>query len=213
MEIRIPIGYPSGQHINTTPPIHIFDDFLKKTEIHNLIQAAKPLMQRAKVSYENEGKESDGRTGKNCWIQHKHNPIISRLTKRVSKLIGIPLINAEPIQVIHYGPQQKYETHFDAWKHGTAAGERCMQKGGQRLVTCLLYFNTVKEGGGTGFPELDIEVEAKEGRMVVFHNCHLNSNERHPHSLHGGMPVTKGEKWACNLWFREGAFQKNTKIV
>ena len=139
--------------------------------------------------------------------------IIDKWAKRIAKTINTPLTNAEPIQVIHYGENQQYNTHFDAWKHGTAAGERCMQRGGQRLVTCLLYFNTVEEGGGTAFPKLDLEVSAKQGRMVVFHNCHPDSNQRHPHSLHGGMPVIKGEKWACNVWFREGAFQKNTRIV
>jgi len=43
--------------------------------------------------------------------------------------------------------------------------------------------------------------------MVLFHNCHQGSNVRHPDSLHGGMPVIQGEKWACNFWFREKAYQ------
>jgi len=28
----------------------------------------------------------------------------------------------------------------------------------------------------------------------------------HPDSLHAGRPVTKGEKFAFNLWFRENKF-------
>ena len=82
-----------------------------------------------------------------------------------------------------------------------------MAKGGQRMVTCLLYLNDVEEGGGTPFPNLDMEIRAKKGRMVLFHNCHEGSTVRHPDSLHGGMPVLKGEKWACNLWFRELEYQ------
>ena len=75
------------------------------------------------------------------------------------------------------------------------------------MITCLLYLNDVEQGGGTSFPKLDMEVRARKGRMLLFHNCHADSTIRHPDSLHGGMPVLKGEKWACNFWFRESSYQ------
>lgn len=75
------------------------------------------------------------------------------------------------------------------------------------MVTCLLYLNDVAEGGGTAFPNLDMEIRPKKGRMLLFHNCHQGSTVIHPDSLHGGLPVLKGEKWACNFWFRELVFQ------
>ena len=75
------------------------------------------------------------------------------------------------------------------------------------MVTCLLYLNNVEDGGETSFPNLDLEIRAKKGRMVQFHNCHEGSTVRHRDSLHGGMAVLKGEKWACNFWFRELAYQ------
>ena len=62
------------------------------------------------------------------------------------------------------------------------------------MVTCLLYLNDVEDGGETSFPNLDLEIRAKKGRMVQFHNCHEGSTARHRDSLHGGMPVLKGEK-------------------
>jgi hypothetical protein len=64
---------------------------------------------------------------------------------------------------------------------------------------------------GTGFPNLDLEVRARKGRMVIFHNCLTKTNIKHPNSLHGGLPVIKGEKWACNLWFRESPYQTSQK--
>jgi prolyl 4-hydroxylase len=119
--------------------------------------------------------------------------------------VGLPLRNAESFQVIHYGPTQEYRAHFDAWEHGTERGNRCMAKYGQRLVTCLVYLNTVEDGGATGFPKLGVEVRPEPGKLVIFHNCHAGTVTRHPHSLHGGLPVIAGEKWAANLWFRENA--------
>ena len=39
--------------------------------------------------------------------------------------------------------------------------------------------------------------------MMLFYNCHPSSLIRCPSSLYGGIPILKGEKWACNLWFKE----------
>ena len=75
------------------------------------------------------------------------------------------------------------------------------------MITVIAYLNDVEEGGETGFPELDINVPANKGDVVVFHNTLLNDSATYPKinpkSLHGGMPVIKGEKWMVNLWFRE----------
>jgi prolyl 4-hydroxylase len=76
------------------------------------------------------------------------------------------------------------------------------------MITVIAYLNNVEEGGGTGFPELDITIPPKKGDAVVFHNTLLNDAAAthpkiNPRSLHGGMPVIKGEKWMVNLWFRE----------
>ena len=78
-----------------------------------------------------------------------------------------------------------------------------MRFGGPRLLTALCYLNDVEEGGGTNFPRLNLTVEAKKGRIVVFENTLKNTNKKHPLSEHAGMPVLKGEKYAFNLWFRE----------
>ena len=75
------------------------------------------------------------------------------------------------------------------------------------MVICLLFLTDVEDGGGTSFPILGMEIGAKKGWMVQFHNCHEGSTARHRNSLHGGMPVLKGEKWACKLWFRELVYQ------
>ena len=62
--------------------------------------------------------------------------------------------------------------------------------------------NDVEEGGSTGFKNIGKEVEAKKGRMVVFENVN-KKNELYKRSLHAGLPIIKGEKWAFNLWLRE----------
>jgi len=202
--------YETGNQVHDDPVVCVFEDFLAEEEIQALLAAAKPKLKQALVSAGQTGVESAGRSGSNCWIPLGLNPVIEELSLRVAEVVGIGLEYAESLQVVHYAETQEYAPHYDAWDAGTERGQRCMAKGGQRMVTCLLYLNEPEEGGGTSFPNLDMEVRARKGRMLLFHNCHPNSVIRHPDSLHGGMPVLSGEKWACNFWFREREYQTGT---
>jgi prolyl 4-hydroxylase len=207
MEIKLRDFYETGNKVNDEPVVVVFEDFLEAREIEQLLAAAQSKLKQALVSASRSGVESPGRTGSNCWIPHGYNAVIEELSLRVSDVVGIPLEHAESLQVVHYNESQQYAPHYDAWDAATERGQRCMAKGGQRLLTCLMYLNDPEQGGGTSFPNLDMEVRARKGRMLLFHNCHQGSNVRHPDSLHGGMPVIQGEKWACNFWFRELAYQ------
>ncbi|NJN29398.1 MAG: 2OG-Fe(II) oxygenase [Synechococcales cyanobacterium RM1_1_8] len=200
---RLRSSYDLGQQVNDAPLIYVFEDFLGESECAALIAAAQGHLQRAVVSDAKSGAVSEGRTGQNAWVRHRHTPEIGALCDRISALVNLPLDQAESLQVIHYAETQEYRPHYDAWDGNTERGDRCMAQGGQRLVTCLLYLNAVAAGGGTCFPKLDLEIRAIPGRMVLFHNCYPATSLRHPASLHGGLPVLAGEKWACNLWFRE----------
>ena len=42
--------------------------------------------------------------------------------------------------------------------------------------------------------------------LLVWKNVVPGTTKIHPESLHAGRPVTKGEKYAFNLWFRENKF-------
>jgi prolyl 4-hydroxylase len=197
------LAYPLGEQVSSAPLVQMIEDYLSDEEIATLIAAGAEKLEPAKVSSAEGGVSSKRRSGRNFWIPHNHNLVIQVLCDRLSQLVQLPLQQAESLQLIHYYEAQEYAPHFDAWDAKTEAGQRCMTRGGQRLVTCLLYLNDVEEGGGTTFPKLKVEVAAKRGSLVIFHNCIAKTLVRHPHSLHGGLPVTKGEKWACNLWFRE----------
>lgn len=197
--------YRDGLSLHSDPDIWLFDDIATPEEITTLIERGSEILKRAEVSGDTGGYVSAGRSGSNCWIPHHHNELTLQLATRISDIVAIPLSNAESFQVLHYGPGQQYRPHYDAWRAGSSKADRCLARGGQRLVTALLYLSEVKSGGSTRFPELGIEVRAAPGRMVLFHNCHAGTNRVHERSLHGGMPVELGEKWAVNLWFRERA--------
>ena len=102
------------------------------------------------------------------------------------------------------GLGQEYIKHWDGFDPASepCKSHECIDQG-NRLVTALLYLSDVEEGGGTRFENLRVDVDAKLGKLLCFHNCFLGTRCTHTDSNHAGLPVLKGEKWACNLWFRE----------
>ena len=128
------------------------------------------------------------------------------LGKRIADLIGFPLKNAESYQVVYYTGGTQYNDHHDAFDHETEEGRKHLERGGQRIYTALGYLNDVEEGGATEFKDLNISVKPKKGSLLVWKNILPGTTKLHPDSLHAGRPVTKGEKYAFNLWFRENKF-------
>jgi len=207
MVVLLKPEYEVGEKVADDPLVWVIDDFVTAEERAHIIELGLPNMSEAKVSRLGTNATSEKRTGRVGWVKHNQTPIVRGLVKRVGDLVGLPATHAESLQVVHYGETQQYKPHFDAWDMSTPKGAEKTKRGGNRLVTALIYLSEVPGGGATGFPKLDVEVEAVPGRLCLFHNLVPGTSDRHPHSLHGGLPVESGEKWACNLWFREHKYQ------
>lgn len=208
MALTLKGEYEIGDRVSGDPLIWVVDDFVTEVECEHIMQIAAKKMSAARVSRFGGNEVSAKRTGSVAWVKHDQTPIVRGLVKRVSDLVGVPATHSESLQVVHYGETQEYRPHYDAWDINTAKGREKTAIGGNRAVTVLMYLNEVDEGGATSFPNLDLEVAAIPGRMCIFHDLSVGSSERHVDSLHGGTPVLAGEKWACNLWFREERYQK-----
>ena len=190
------------------PILYVVDDFLSDDECDAFIQASAGKLKPSTVISPDEHIQHESRTSENCWIEHDANDIVHEVSKRFSILVQMPIRNAEQYQFVYYKEGAQYKPHFDSFDYETENGKKNWEPGGQRMITVIAYLNDVEEGGETGFPELDINIPAKKGNAVVFHNTLLNDPgathpKINPKSLHGGMPVIKGEKWMVNLWFRE----------
>ena len=179
------------------PRISIQNNLITDEECEHFITVGKlNNMQQSKVSGQKSGLHSAGRTGKTCWIQHGYDETTLRVAERISKIVNIPLENAEAFQIIYYGVTEEYRTHYDCWLHDNSEkSNRVMKRGGQRLITALCYLNTVESGGGTRMTRADINITAKQGKILIFSNCYKDTNIRHPLSEHAGMPVLRGHKW------------------
>lgn len=208
---RVPLllkeGYDQGVQVADDPIVWVVDNFVSAEECLHVLELAEHRMNDALVSRLGSNSASEKRTGQVSWVRHDETPMVRGLVRRVGEFVGVQPSHSENLQVIHYAETQEYRPHFDAWDVNTAKGREKTSKGGNRALTALIYLNEVAGGGGTAFPKLGLEIDAQPGRMVIFHNLYEGESVRHRNSLHGGLPVAEGEKWACNLWFREHRYQ------
>lgn len=196
-------------YINKDPDIYYIDNFLDISECCYIINKSKQKLQRALVSNHDKGMISNSRTGYNTWINYNNDNFLYKVCNKISDIVNMPLENSESIQVIYYNKTQEYKNHYDAYDfNNSETSKRCLSNGGQRILTALCYLNNVGEGGETNFPNLNKYVSPKRGRLVVFENTYKNTNIKHVNSLHAGMPVIEGQKYAFNLWFRENSVIK-----
>ena len=188
---------------SSDPIIYVVDDFISEDECQEFINCSKDKLQPATVVGLKEEQKLQDRTNEFAWLEHHANESIHEVSKRLSILVQMPIRNAEMFQVVHYESGTEYKPHFDSFDQSTELGKKYWEPGGQRMITALIYLNDVADGGATYFPELNISINPKKGNVLVFHNTISETTNINPRSLHAGMPVTSGEKWAANLWFRE----------
>jgi prolyl 4-hydroxylase len=182
--------YDGVRKLSEEPFVGVIENLISPIECEYLINKAHGNLKRAGVVLDKLNGISEGRTGSNCWFRFDgDDETVRSIGQRVADLVSMPLENAESIQIIYYGVGQEYRHHFDAFKLGSERGNRAAKWGGQRLITVIGYLNSVNIGGGTNFSKLDITVNPKPGRAVIFHNTNGSILGPHPKSLHAGMPV------------------------
>ena len=160
--IQLKSEYEGAEIFSSEPLVAVRNNVISPIECAYLIELAKPHIKRAGVVLDEGFKPSEGRTGSNHWLKYDEVMWSNRLASE-SPISLASLENAESMQIIHYGPEQEYRPHFDAFNLSLARGQKAAQWGGQRLVTALVYLNKVEGGGATQFPKLGITVPASPG--------------------------------------------------
>lgn len=117
----------------------------------------------------------------------------------------MPVNHGEGIQILNYANGGEYKPHFD-YLPDNEGGQANMQKGGQRIITIIMYLNNVITGGATIFPEINLNIYPKKGSALYF-SYYSTNGEVDPLTLHGGSPVIVGEKWIATKWIREQPYE------
>jgi len=184
-----------------SPFVVVFGNFLSECECDHLIEIAHPRLVRSlTVNNETGGDElNKARTSDGAFLTGVETPIYKRIENRISEVIRWPKEKSEPIQVLRYELGAQYEPHHDYFDPGYTGSSALLEHGGQRIATLLLYLQTPNLGGGTMFPDVDLEVKPIRGTAVFFAYDHPHPDTK---TLHGSIPVFSGEKYVATKWFR-----------
>lgn len=188
------------------PLVAVIDGCFSAETAAAIIEMGRDNLERASVVDRAGGSEiHDARTNSLAKVDQWADPLLTEIGTTISNLVHLPPENSEPAQILHYIGDQKYDAHNDSFDR-SPGGMEMLARGGQRLFTSICYLNDVEEGGSTDFPKLKLSVKPKLGRILIFGNTRLGTAEGHPHSIHTGTSVTKGEKWAMTMWWRQLAY-------
>ncbi len=189
----LPHGFTVHTAANTG--LRVVDNFCTRDEADYLINNAREQLRKSKVIIKGQAVDDPGRTSSHTIAFHRHHqdkrvlPIIAR----GAMLVGVPADHAEQVYVSRYSEGEFYHGHYD-FADGFLTTHR--------LCTLLLYLNdlTPEQGGATYFKDLNIAVQPKAGRAVIWTNTNPDGTT-HPETVHAALPPRgKGtEKWVIQL--------------
>ena len=187
------------------PRVIVFGGLLSDDECAGLMALAEPRLLRSEtVENDTGGSEVNAaRTSDGMFFGRGETPLIDTIERRIAALLRWPLDHGEGMQVLRYRPGAEYRPHHDYFDPAHAGTARILQRGGQRVGTLVMYLSTPEGGGATTFPDVGLEVAPVRGNAVFFSYDRADASTR---TLHGGAPVTAGEKWVATKWLREGVF-------
>ncbi len=188
------------------PRVVVFGNLLSDAECDALVAAANPRMKRSlTVETQTGGEEINAdRTSDGMFFQREEIPVVATLERRIAKLVNWPEDHGEGLQVLHYRPGAEYKPHYDYFDPTQPGTPTILKRGGQRVGTLVIYLNNPEAGGGTTFPDVQLEVAPRKGNAVFFSYAAPDPSTK---TLHGGAPVVRGEKWIATKWLREGKFK------
>ncbi|MGE0580526.1 MAG: 2OG-Fe(II) oxygenase [Steroidobacteraceae bacterium] len=109
---------------------------------------------------------------------------LARYNADVGLTIGVPDSGVTSDLVIKQyrpGGREKFQLHFDAIHHVA-----------NRYLVLLWYLNDVADGGETCFPQLDLAIAPRAGRLLMFPPYWMYQHE--------GVPPVSGDKYIVSTY-------------
>jgi prolyl 4-hydroxylase len=187
------------------PRVLVFGSLLSDAECEGLMALARPRLARSEtVDNATGGSEINvARTSDGMFFERGETPLIRLIEARIGALLRWPVDHGEGLQILRYRPGAEYRPHHDYFDLKHPGSAKILERGGQRVATLVMYLHAPESGGATTFPDVGLEVAPVRGNAVFFSYDRAHIATR---TLHGGAPVTTGEKWVATKWLRQGVF-------
>lgn len=188
--------------LSTDPWVIQLDTFISESQADEVIRVGGHNFERS-LAGDGDGL-IPGRTSSTSWCnvpKCESDPVMVWLKKRITDLINCPLRNTEHLQVLKYEQGQFYKSHHDQ-------NSPVDSPAGPRVFTFLVYLSSVAKGGQTVFPDLNLSIEPKPGRAIVWASV-LDDDvyQTDPRTQHEALPVVEGVKYVANFWTHLRDFQ------
>jgi prolyl 4-hydroxylase len=188
------------------------NNFIEPKVYENIITSdeAKYILEKSKNDFEDSyilgGFDTSIRKSKTCWLK-KDDDVIKKIIKRICNIGNYKIENAEDLQVVKYEPNGYYNEHHDSCCDDSTECKDFLKRGGNRVLTMVIYLNDNFEGGATRFINLDKDIKPNKYSGILFFPMNKNGDKCHTNSLHAGLPIKSGEKYIANVWIRESNFE------
>jgi prolyl 4-hydroxylase len=189
------------------PEVALFENLLSTEECDELMELSRVKLKQSTIVDPQTGKYEviQDRSSYGTFFNVNETPFIAKLDARIAAVMNWPVENGEGLQILNYKIGGEYKPHFDYFPPEHPGSAEHIANGGQRVSTLIIYLNDVDAGGDTIFPPLGLAIRPKKGSAVYFEYVN-QEGEIDPHTLHGGAPVTHGEKWIATKWMRAGKY-------
>ena len=196
---------------NNVLDLYKIDNFLSNEVCKKLTSIIKANKVKSEVS---NAKKADGyvsstRTSSTCNLVENMDSVVRDVDNKILECIGIHQSRGESIQGQHYDKTQEFKPHTDTFQPNSEEYDlHCLNRGGQRTWTFMIYLNSTEEGGETKFNKVkgvdgsEVIFKPKTGMALVWNNLKPDGTPNF-YSLHQGCPVISGEKTIITKWFRE----------
>jgi hypothetical protein len=202
-------GGPKPRLLSREPRVSAFEGVASPAVCDWIIARARGRLAPAKVYDAGGGQAVGARRGNSAFELGLADLdlVILALRERLAVLAGLPVMNLNAPQVLHYAVGQSFDHHVDFFDPAIPAQAMNIARVGQRAATALVYLNDEGlEGGETDFPLLHLRHRGRRGDALVFFNLDA-AGRPDRRTLHAGLPPTRGEKWLLSQWIRDGALR------
>jgi prolyl 4-hydroxylase len=124
----------------------------------------------------------------------------------VASVVGLPEECSESTQILRYTLGQEYRSHPDTFSADMTV---TLARGGQRILTVIVWLTDVIAGGTTTFPnsvDPKVTVSPRKGDGLVFYNVMENFKDIDLTHIHSGDPLVNGTKVVAVMWFHPRRF-------
>ncbi|HEY2048885.1 MAG TPA: 2OG-Fe(II) oxygenase [Caulobacteraceae bacterium] len=197
---------PHPHMLSRDPRVSAFEGVASPAVCDWIIARARDRLGPARI-YDRAGGQAVGSSRSNSAFElglAELDLVVLALRERLAVAAGLPIMNLNAPQVLHYSLGQTFEPHVDFFDPAIPAQAMNIASSGQRAATALVYLNEEGlEGGETDFPLLSLRHRGRRGDALVFFNLD-EAGQPDRRTLHAGLAPTRGEKWLLSQWIRDG---------